>query len=207
MDLNIVIARYNESLEWLDKLPYDIRKCVRVYNKGDPIQIPDVEVVAMPNVGREAHTYLTHIIDNYNCLTNNLIFIQANPFEHVHRPPIGDLTQWVNEWCREEITQNYENEGNPYTFRVKAYNGENLTQAPTCIGKWFETYINRKYPAPETMKWYFGACFGVCRERVHLRSKVYYQRLLDQVSMHKSPEVAHYLERSWYYIFSCRQEP
>jgi hypothetical protein len=57
------------------------------------------------------------------------------------------------------------------------------------------------------MKWYYGACFAVSRERIHLRSKVYYQRLLDQVSLHKSPEVGHYLERSWYYIFSCRQEP
>lgn len=207
MDLNIVIARYNESLEWLDKLPYDIRKCVRVYNKGDPIQIPDVEVVAMSNVGREAHTYLTHIIDNYECLTNNLIFIQANPFEHVHRPSIHNITEWIKDWSTVELSTNYEPVCDPYTFRLKEYNGEYQSPAPSCFGKWFETYINRKYPKPDSMKWYYGACFAVCKERIHLRSKVYYQRLLDQVSLHKSPEVGHYLERSWYYIFSCLAEP
>lgn len=202
------MARYNEDVSWLQRLPPEILKCVTLYNKGDPIRVPGVDmVVATPNVGREAHTYLTHIVDNYEHLSNNIIFIQANPFEHVHRPPIANFEEWLKDWTSVELTTNYEPEGDPYSFRLKEYHGEKLGQAPTCLGKWFETYINRKYPEPSTMRWYFGACFGTCRERILCRSKVYYQRLLDQVSTHRSPEVAHYLERSWYYIFSCRPQP
>jgi hypothetical protein len=188
-------------------LPQHARDAVIVYNKGDPISLPDISVINVRNVGRESHTYLTHIVDNYDYLANTIIFVQANPFEHVHRPPIANLEEWLGSWSNVEISTNYEPIGDPYTFRVSEYHGNEQAPAPTCLGKWFETYINRKYPEPSTMRWYFGACFSVSRERVHLRSKVYYQRLLDQVSLHKSPEVGHYLERSWYYIFSCRPEP
>lgn len=207
MDLTIVVARYNEDICWLEDLPPDILKCVLIYNKGDPVKIPDLNVVTVCNVGRESHSYLTHIVDNYEHLSNNIIFIQANPFQHVHRPPIANMEEWVRDWTSVELTTNYEPVCDPYTFRIKEYSGEKQALSPTCFGKWFETYINRKFPDYTTMRWYYGACFGTCRERILCRSKVYYQRLLDQVSTHRSPEVGHYLERSWYYIFSCRPEP
>ncbi|NBS67523.1 DUF3431 domain-containing protein [bacterium] len=207
MNLSIVVARYDEDIRWIEDLPSNILEHVIIYNKGDPIKIPDLNVITICNVGRESHTYLTYIIDNYDHLPEHVIFIQANPFQHVHRPPIANMEEWIQSWSNVEISTNYEPTCDPYTFRIREYNGQIQSPAPTCFGKWFETYINRKYPDNRDMKWYFGACFGVSRERIHLRSKVYYQRLLDQVSLHKSPEVGHYLERSWYYIFSCRPEP
>ena len=78
MDVELVIARYNENLDWLKKVPKNIK--ITIYNKGkENISYPFTQI---PNVGRESNTYLYHIIKNYNNLSKNTIFCQGNPFDH-----------------------------------------------------------------------------------------------------------------------------
>jgi hypothetical protein len=74
----IVIARYNECLNWI--LPYD--DCTIVYNKGDDNIPPFSNVVKLENLGREGHTYLYHIITNYNKLSDRVTFSQGDPITH-----------------------------------------------------------------------------------------------------------------------------
>ena len=69
MKNHLVIARYNENLEWLnyiDNKIYDIY----IYNKGDNIKLNNnlnnIIITDIVNIGREAHTYLYHIINHYN---------------------------------------------------------------------------------------------------------------------------------------------
>jgi len=78
----VVIARYNEDINWVKELeiPY------LIVNKGDPITDPDLvsHIIEMENSvnGREAHTMLWYIIEYYECLPDKLIFLQGNPFDH-----------------------------------------------------------------------------------------------------------------------------
>ena len=64
--LELVVARYAEDLAWLRRVPKEF--AVTVYNKGDII--PDA--IALPNIGREAHTYLHHLADHYEDLRRAL---------------------------------------------------------------------------------------------------------------------------------------
>ena len=65
-----VIARYNETPNWTRFLPGN----VIIYNKGKiPIDIAtdfdtrdNIRVEILENVGREGHTYLHHIVTNFN---------------------------------------------------------------------------------------------------------------------------------------------
>ena len=78
MKTEIVIARYNEDLSWLKKLPKTIK--ITVYNKGlDNLDIPSIR---LPNIGRESHTYLYHIIQNYDNLAEQTIFCQGDSIFH-----------------------------------------------------------------------------------------------------------------------------
>ena len=62
----IVIARYNEDLSWLNKIDKNIK--ITIYNKGNNnINFPFIQ---LPNIGRESHTYLYHIINNYDNLAD-----------------------------------------------------------------------------------------------------------------------------------------
>jgi hypothetical protein len=74
----LVVACYNESIEWL--LPYN--DIAIIYHKG-PHKIPPFDnVIVLPNIGREGHTYLHHIIENYSNLSDRVTFIQADPLLH-----------------------------------------------------------------------------------------------------------------------------
>ena len=67
--LQIVVARYNEDVEWTRRYPNVI-----IYNKGEKLEGFD-NVVELPNVGREGHTYYKHITDNYDNLCDHTIFL------------------------------------------------------------------------------------------------------------------------------------
>lgn len=75
-DVEIIIARYNEDVEWA--CAYE--DIVTIYNKG--AHIPGKNVKGIANVGREGHTYLNHITTEYDSLSNYNIFVQGDPFEH-----------------------------------------------------------------------------------------------------------------------------
>jgi hypothetical protein len=83
--LTIVVARYKEDVAWLNDLPADSR--VYLYNKGPDIAPgtlrPGIEVRALPNTGREAHTYLHHLRHHFKADEGEFtVFTQADPFEH-----------------------------------------------------------------------------------------------------------------------------
>lgn len=74
--LHTVIARYQEELDWINQLktPYTI------YNKG--LSEPNYTCIEIENIGRESHTYLTYILNNYHNLPEYLAFLQGDPFAH-----------------------------------------------------------------------------------------------------------------------------
>ena len=75
MDKCLIIARYNENLDWLTK--YNDFK-ILVYNKGEELdQNYNFKVLKLENLGRESHTWLTHIVNNYNNLNDINIFLQG----------------------------------------------------------------------------------------------------------------------------------
>jgi hypothetical protein len=71
----VIIARYNEDISWVSNLNCDYI----IYNKGDNISIPCKN---LPNKGREAHTYVNYIVENYYNLPDIVAFVQGNPFDH-----------------------------------------------------------------------------------------------------------------------------
>jgi len=75
---NIIVARYKEDISWL--LPYN--DCLTVYNKGPNNLEGYKTIVSLKNIGREGHTYLYHIINNYNSLSNRVTFLQGDSLPH-----------------------------------------------------------------------------------------------------------------------------
>ena len=73
----IVIARYNEDIEWCKKYSSKLL----IINKGDKIDGFENQIF-YPNVGREGHSYYKYIVDNYDNLDDYIIFLQGNPFDH-----------------------------------------------------------------------------------------------------------------------------
>jgi len=74
--IEIVLAHYNESIGWSSM--YD--SLLTPYCKGNaglPYPWTPRDCRSLPNVGREAHTFLHHIVQNYNSLADWTVFSQA----------------------------------------------------------------------------------------------------------------------------------
>lgn len=214
---DLVIARYKEPIQWLnDHKDKKFRK-VHIYNKSKTAVLckPDgaiCEITNLPNVGVCDHTYLYHIVNNYDNLADVTIFLPAS----------GDLK---NKKDRVDATINkaFETKDtviygflNPMGTKTKQYNfridkhvtssthnqelGDTFRQAPAEVrpfGLWYETHfpgINIPYESN-------AGIFAVSKKHVLLRPKEFYQRLLEQVDDNKFHEASHFIERSWPAIF------
>ncbi len=73
-----MVAHYGENLNWLRRVPRSIERVVYDKNPDSPAPAS----VPLPNVGREAHSYLQHIVSRYDNLSAVSIFCQGHPFDH-----------------------------------------------------------------------------------------------------------------------------
>lgn len=80
----IVVAVYRDNIDWLidRKTKFENLEKISAYTK---FERNDFDYVCqLPNIGRESHTYLYHIINNYDSLADFTTFVQGNPKPHLH---------------------------------------------------------------------------------------------------------------------------
>ncbi len=211
----IVIARYCENLAWVD----NYKNYATIYNKGDD-KID--ESITLKNIGREAHTYLYHIVNSYDNLAEYTCFLQGDPF-NPHSPRLYGYLNYVLEsnelipdffWISERIVEgDFEYQREPYH---KIF--PNI--------KYAYNYIFGKHPNIKTFKFGAGAQFCVSKEKIRERSIEFYKNILnifehdsgkelDELSIKllgnsgihqkflpSNPEISYHLERFWGLIFN-----
>ena len=173
-----VIAKYREDISWINKL-----ECPsRVYDKGKDI----------PNVGREAETYLRYIIENYHSLPDHVAFLQGKPFDHL----AGGTIQFLNQ----SISQR----GSDIQFLGKTYN-----EPSDACGLRTTASVKALFTSEPSANFIFspGAQYLVPRENILCRPKSFYETIrkvlvdYDKGGLNGSLVCAWTLERMWPYIF------
>lgn len=71
---SVVVAHCDEDLSWMQALDPTLGKFV--YSKGK-----NVVGEKLPNLGRDYHTYLTHIVRHYDLLSDVTFFLQGWPLD------------------------------------------------------------------------------------------------------------------------------
>jgi hypothetical protein len=199
--IELVVARYTENLNWLRNIPSSIQKTVYAKNMAD---VADQEVISLPNIGREAHTYLHHIVSRYESLADWTVFCQGKPFDHAYdfkkslkafadQPDsIGSPTQKYFRWLGHLIdTDDWEGER---LFRPWSKNedgrGLDIRGFHRAL---FDT------DGPELYTFVLGAQFAIHRDAIRALPLSFYERaLLVSVTF---PDAAHCFERSWDRVF------
>lgn len=125
MTTQIVCARYNENINWI--LPL-INNTI-IYNKGndDLTLFPDDKIIKLPNLGREGGTYIHHIIENYDKLSDYIIFTQGNPLDHTNS---YDL---IFNTFHEKKNYNFKNIG-PHLVKVEKHELTNYCSGIPSLG-------------------------------------------------------------------------
>lgn len=192
----IVIARYNEDISWSNKFE-NIRK---IYNKGEIIA--GVESISLPNVGREAHTYLYHIINNWQDLAEQTMFCQGRVNDHGIKPL--DIEEFFIKSGLFKSGKVFRNANWGFINHIGKWAEEKssgkMQKAGLTFGAWFDRFIG--VPRAESFFFVPGANFCVHERAIKNRSLEFYKKLIKTVDGHINPEEAHYFERSWIYIFN-----
>ena len=197
-NMDVVVAKYKEDMSWLSRFD---KSRLFIYDKsGD-----DNGFINLPNIGREAHTYLTHIIENYDNLSNYICFLQGNPFDGAK----GHLNKDI------DFIQNFNEdvEFYPLSYLVQCDLDGN-PQHPKLEVKQiiFDQFFNNY---PEYLVFVVGAQFIVSKSAILRRKKEFYVDLLKQFDRtdidnihtgggggtpgNKMPWI---MERCWIYLFN-----
>lgn len=216
--IQVVIARYNEDLHWLDEEEFEHASSIIVYNKGvnEDFLHKDLirNYIKLENIGRCDHTYLYHIIENYDDLADMTVFIPGS---------LETNGKW-EVFIR--MLSVFENEPNTdHTFRCE-YNNLYDDYKDFCLENWCATNEKNKEINPESTLtpsrlrpfgvWYlhyFGeegtkykkqdiqGIFAVSKTRILKRPKSFYMELIKDLEVSSNPEVGHYFERAWAAVF------
>ena len=86
--IDCVISRYNEHLNWIGSIPNYVSK-IYIYNKGDNENyfkdytpsdelLAKLVIVKLPNIGRIDHTIVYHVLNHWDSLADNLLFLPGS---------------------------------------------------------------------------------------------------------------------------------
>jgi hypothetical protein len=106
----LVVAHFKEDITWTQQIQFPFI----IYDKSadvwsDRAGLPNLKLaknklgvttngyISLANIGREAHTYLYHIIINYENLADITVFCQGNPFPYCPNF-INEVTSDVIGW-------------------------------------------------------------------------------------------------------------
>lgn len=204
--VEIVVAKYNENVDWL--IPYNT--LITIYDKGSTYNTQNnifKNIIDLPNVGRESHTYLHHIVNNYDNLKEYTVFIQGKIYDHT-KFQLNDYIKNKNPFFSDiNMKGTIFASNNAYGYLehtkhwLQEYNNGHMEKELLDFETWFNMYIKKTLPPITDFVWSHGACFCVTKTCILSNPKSYYETLLLLLSNHVNPECGHYFERSWYYIF------
>jgi hypothetical protein len=209
MLVGVVIARYNESLRWLIQSGIVHRNVwIYVYNKGVADlhylrNYCNIVVVPLENVGREGHTYYTHIVRHYTSLSEFTLFLQGDPFPHATNA-IERVFQ-----CIDGAIHAQRQPGPLSRSVVFQPIGDRVMRTHT-----IDTRDHRGLPLREIVRFLFGvdyvgyipfvagAQFMVHLSAVHSREKDFYASVVELLSISIDPLEGYAIERLHQPIFN-----
>ncbi len=206
MNLKIIISYYS-NLSWRafvkDMLGFKYNYKVIVYNKSKKIlslSSSEIRVLPLENIGRESETYLTHIINNYDNLTDYTLFIQDDVNNH-----IMDNKKFI-ELCQEVMDRNEKFFLFPVSWRKglkpiirKVHNGH--IKLPICPSNdaIFKMCEHLNINLPKVYKTETCAFFICHKDMIRSRSLDFYIKLREWLLTDNRN--GYVLEHSWKLVF------
>lgn len=211
-NVEIIVSRYNETLDWMKEYPFNQFKYT-IYNKGNNnifYKPNNCEIINLPNIGRCDHTYFYHIVKNYNNLATISIFFpgSVNMNNKIKKAKLilkfylsHNIAIFPVEYCNDIYKKfNYfliEKWEASYILNKNSVNSKIDKAKIRPFGKWYKYHFGNKI-----CKYYsINSIFALHKSDIikyPLSRYIHFEKLLNS-STH--PEVCHYIERSWGAIF------
>lgn len=193
--LELVVARHAEDTAWLRRVPREIQ--ITVYDKGDGT----TGGIALPNIGREAHTYLHHLAERHDTLAGLTVFVQGHPFDHA-----PDLHRRLRALAKGAGTVRdfhwlgfLADTDDSLGRRLFVPWSKNTAREELDMEGFHQTLFGA--PGTDTYRFFVGAQFVVTREAAHHRDRPFYRAARELAA--SFPSAPHCFERCWDRVFGC----
>lgn len=197
MNRKVIIARYNEPIEWV----HDIQCDYLIYNKGNDITDQNIDpdkIIKVPNEGREAETFLRYIVLNYHDLPDSIAFVQGNPFDHypealniINSESSQDIERMGNiTFCDREGRDSYP--GLP-VFRIQKIIMPDLETEIYNFTAGAQLMIDKKHILNKPLDWWKSIFF--------VYNQYWFSKIESGYGHRPGVFIAHVFERLWEYIF------
>jgi hypothetical protein len=211
---DLVIAYYKENLDWLAAYKDRPFRKIFLYTKGaehPASPLPYIEK-KLPNIGRCDHTYLHHIVEEYDDLPTVTIFATGSAHAIAHKKQNLDFIVQKAFSTHDTVFRGQRHKSIKDTFHDfklnswQATNSNNKEDAskdtlhPARIRP-FKQWYEKTFPGIDVDFVTFGGVFAVSKPHIHNRKKESYMRLMRQFPKHSNPELGHYFERAWLAVF------
>jgi len=212
--IDLVVARYEEDISWVNELPIDSYSQVYIYNKGTDreFSIPKSTIIPLPNYGRESHTYLYHVIQNYDSLADVTFFVPGSGW---HRDDKKNRIERIVDYLKKKassviighkeenyITTTYDFSIDTWEVTNEANRKKNSdTKLTPALDRPLRNWFEKRFPNESITCVSYTGIFAVSREDIRKKPKEFYEDLFQE-HLYTNPEVVHYSERLWKNIFS-----
>lgn len=191
MEKLAVLSRYNENNhKFFDLIHRGYSKNIIIYDKGKKL---NSNTIKLPNVGREGHTFLTYIVENYKNLPNEILFSQYDPMDHVKLSGseklksflLGDFIDFscMNSTSYDEIVAG------------RYINWKSM------FSKIFNKFSDEDYYRFLHIGTSINGIFKVKKEAILKHELDFYKKCLRLLDYHINPKEGFFFERAWKPIF------
>lgn len=231
--LDLIVAHYNEKLDWLDLVDPSIVRSLTIYHKGDSkktssdyglrwsdssfstIKRPPLQWIRLPNVGRESHTIAWHCRglkrgDSKVCKTDHTVFLQGDIRDHLSMgtvfPPQSFIKYRDSKYVsgRRDVLMLRDRIPHHGKWAMELKTGK-MKPAPYGFATYFHAMTGRPL-AVDGSWWSYHNMFSVINQRLLAHDVQLYERLLATLEHHVNPETGHYFERLCRSLFAGADE-
>lgn len=227
--LGIIVAHYNENLKWLNKVLHEYQqihapKQINIYiysktnyNKKLKFKNCNIYQEKLKNVGRESHTYLHHIIKNFDQLDHINVFLTGSFGLRQQKNDVHDMLKLKTELIKKQLgyinisgfyaPQPYlsgllKKGMSVYTNSMNSYNSRSNNKTYSVKSK-IETIdkFMKLFKLQEPLQYTMNGLFAAKKENIYMRKISFYKKLIKFVNYDVNPREGFFLEMLWGAIF------
>ena len=217
-NIRLTVAKYQENTDWIFDINVDE---VYIYNKNTNLKkFLDCNEIEknkfdLCNIGNESHTYLLHIVNNYENLFDVEIFTQGRPHDHMNFENFKKMVQnksdiidygfldfsLTRKYLVRELS-NYDNIKNKFPYS----NHVDFIEDPIFFDVYDKVWGNTKKYTWDFIDMGAHGIFGVSKETILQHPKKIYIEILNLFNpdLQSENEIIHngyFMEHFWRALF------
>lgn len=185
-----ILSRYKEEDDLWENIVSKNYEKVIIYNKYEGENL-------LPNLGRESHTYIHYIIENYNNLPDEILFSQYDPRDHFRYHKKISVEDSMNIFLNRSLLDFQGIKACDFDKIVRSRTINWIAFSKELFGEFNDDKIYQLLACGATL----NGIFRVSKSAILRNDISIYKKALEMLSKHVDPHEGFYFERIWKFLF------